>query len=271
MKSARTVFLSALCAAGAFSPPIQAEAQDFEASPTPTLSVFKERPSRLQFGGNYTFVHIDAEGTAGCNGNLGGLQGMYEYRPMNSFYGALKGMWRQGQTSSDELDRFLIDVDVEERLGYTIAIADGQYLMSLFTGFGYRYLGHHLTDGTTTMDTNYNEFYVPVGFLFDYAVNSVVSLGLYVTWMPQVDPTVTMDPIDAARWMLEKRFANFLVEMPLTLSMGSENEFLVIVKPFYEFWQDGTTTARTTSGAALGLPQNTYNFAGVELNFGYQF
>lgn len=271
MKSARAVFFGALCAAGAFSPNIQADEQNFQDSPSPTLSVFKERPSRLQIGGNYTYVHIQPKGTSGFNGNLGGVQGMYEYRPMNSFYGALKGMWRQGETSSATEDRFLIDVDVQERLGYTLATADERYLVSLFTGFGYRYLGHNLTESGSTLELNYNEFYVPVGFLVDYAANSNVSLGLYVTWMAQVDSTVTLVPTSGAQWILHKRYMNFLVELPLTLSMGAENQFLVILKPFYESWQDGATTAQTTSSVALGVPQNTYNFAGVELNLGYQF
>lgn len=269
MKTVRTMFLSALCAVGAFSSDLRAESQEFESSSI--LSVFKKYPSRFQIGGNYTYVHIQPKGTSSCSGNLGGVQGMYEYRLMNSFYGAVKGMWRQGNTSSDQLDRYLINVDVQERLGYTIATVDERYLVSLFTGFGYRYLGHNLTNGSQTIETNYNELYVPVGFLFDYAVNSIVSLGLYATWMAQVDPTVTINPIGGARLVMERRYMNLLVEMPLTLSMGVEHQFLVILKPFYESWQDGTTIAKTTSGAALGLPSNNYSFAGIELNLGYQF
>jgi hypothetical protein len=41
--------------------------------------------------------------------------------------------------------------------------------------------------------------------------------------------------------------------------------------PFYEHWQDGHTTAKLSNGTPLGLPGNTYNFYGIELNFSFCF
>lgn len=268
MKRSHTVFFSALCAVAAV---LRADDGEPQECPRLILSAFKERPSRFQFGGNYAYVHIQPKGESGFNGNLGGAQGLYEYRPIDSFYGALKGLWRQGNTTSATGERYLIDVDVQERFGYSIATEDERYLVSVFTGFGYRYLGHNLTEGGATLELNYNEFYLPVGFLADYAVNSILSLGVYVTWMPQVNPTLTLVPTGGAQWILDKRYMNFLVELPLTISRCSDHQFSVILKPFYQFWQDGMTTARTSSNVPLGVPQNTYNFAGIEVNLGYQF
>lgn len=229
------------------------------------------RPSLLQVGGNYTYVSFKPTNTASFSGSLGGAQVLYEYRPLNCFYAGLKGMWRQGNTTNETAERSLLDIDAHERLGYTFAIDDQRYLVTLFGGFGYRYLGQTFTDGGMTLELNYNEFYVPVGVLFDYKVTSSLVLGLYGTWMPQVNPTVTLVPITGIQWDIKRRLANFLIEMPLTVLMGDENQFSLIFKPFYEYWQDGESTAVTISGVPLGLPGNTYNFAGIEVNAGYQF
>lgn len=46
---------------------------------------------------------------------------------------------------------------------------------------------------------------------------------------------------------------------------------MLVVSPFYERWQDGHTTAKTSGGTPLGLHGNTYNFFGVDLNLAYSF
>ncbi len=196
---------------------------------------------------------------------------MYEYRPDHSFYASVKGTYRQGNATGSSAKRNLVDVDAQERFGYTFVNCTRSYFVTLFTGFGYRYLGHKLTDSSGILHLNYSEFYIPIGFLSDFVVNSYFRVGLYAIWMPQVDPTVELNPIGGARWVLHRKVANFLVEVPFTFFMGCKDQYAVILKPFYEFWQDGQSKAVSSVGIPLGLAGNTYNFWGCELNFGYKF
>lgn len=227
--------------------------------------------SMIQIGGNYTHLHLKPESTPSISLNMGGAQAMYEYRPDNSFYAAVKGMFRQGSGSNAISRRTLIDIDAQERLGYTFVDCVRNYFFTLFTGFGYRYLSHKLTEHQDTLHLNYSEFYVPVGVLSDFVITSYFMIGLNAIWMPQVDPTVELVPIGGARWVLHRKLANVLVELPFTFLWGCQDEFALIVKPFYEHWQDGRSTAVSSVGIPLGLVGNTYNFWGVELNLGYKF
>ena len=79
-------------------------------------------------------------GTPSFHGSLGGIQGLYEYRPCEKIYGALKLSWRQGETKASNATRFLVDVTAEERLGYTFTFDENRWLLTAFTGLGYRYL-----------------------------------------------------------------------------------------------------------------------------------
>ncbi len=142
----------------------------------------------------------------------------------------------------------------------------------LFFGFGYRHLYHRLKqESESPVRFEYNEFYVPVGFLSEYFFCSCRSLGFNVTWMPQVYPTVQIIPLKGARWILKNTVGNVMVEMPLTYFLAEYRRCFVILKPFYERWEDGRSTAKSANGQSLGLPKNTYNFWGIELNFGIDY
>lgn len=232
----------------------------------PSVSTYSYRNHTLQIGGNYTHANIKPGKQPNCHGNLWGAQAMYEYRPLNSFYAGLKGAWRQGSTDGHSSSLYLIDIDAHERLGVTFANSSASWLFTLFTGFGYRYFSHDLKEYGVKMKFNYNELYVPVGFLSDFFANRFFTLGINAIWMPQVDSTVSFAQVQGSRWQLKKKLANILVEMPFKFSMGSQREFLMIFKPFYEYWQDGASKTVITS-----LPSNTYNFWGVEFNLGYRF
>ena len=239
--------------------------------PLPPASPPKKRVSLIQIGGNYTYVYIKPEDSSTFTGNMGGIQAMYEYQPMNNFYAGLKAMWREGNTEASEATRSLFDFDVHERVGYTYGAWHQRYWLTFFTGFGYRYLGQTLKQSGRTLKSNYNEFYVPVGVLINLKFKPFFAAGLNAIWMPQVDTTVNLIPIDHVQWETKRRIGNVLVELPLTFYWGAMRQYLFILKPFYEFWQDGPTTAVTSFGVPLGLPGNTYNFFGAEANFGFQF
>jgi hypothetical protein len=125
-----------------------------------------EYASRFQVGANYTHASIKIHGQPLFHGNLGGLQGSYEYRPWDRFYGAVRLAWKQGETVGGNQKRDLVYVDVQERLGYTFASNSRRGLLSLFSGLGYRYLSHKLKQHSeSNLKFSYNEIYIPVGFL----------------------------------------------------------------------------------------------------------
>lgn len=228
--------------------------------------------SRLQIGGNYTWVSIHPHGHTSLTGNLGGAQAMYEYRPLNRFYGAARVGWFEGMTHGPSGERSLVYVDAQERLGYTIATNKNKFLLTLFSGLGYRHFGQkqHPKKGSS-IKLRYNEIYIPVGAVSDYTVNRWFAIGLGLTWMPQVYPTVTLPPLKGARWIITTELANFYVEMPITFTLTQNNRFSLRFNPFYEYWKDGHSTAKTSDGLKLGVPGNTYNFGGVDVNFAYSF
>lgn len=228
--------------------------------------------SCVQIGGNYTHVNMRVEDQLSFHGNLGGVQASYEYRPWDSFYGGLRVAWKEGNMESSGAKRSLVYIDVQERLGYSYASRCRQWLFSFFSGVGYRHLGQQLKQsGQSPITFDYNELYIPVGLLADYFFNSWCSLGLNIIWMPQVYPTVKIEPLKGARWVLKNTYGNALVELPVTFFFAQNRCYSLIFKPFYERWEDGRSTAKTFTGSKLNLPRNIYNFWGAELNFAFLF
>lgn len=239
--------------------------QNDNGQPTPL-----ELNSRLQIGGNYTYVNFKPKGNHSFRGNLGGAQAIYEYRPMNQFYGAGRFAWHQGTMHGHSEKRTLTNYEGQERLGYTFANDDWD--LSLYTGFGYHYLKQRLSPKSgDSLKFTYNEFYVPVGWLANYCVNSWFEIGIDFTWMPQVFSSVTIVPLGGARWSLKNTLTNFYVSLPHTFTFTKSRRFQIILNPFYEHWEDGHSTAKLSSGIALGLPKNMYNYYGVDVNFAYRF
>lgn len=246
-------------------------AKDKDTPDQPSMSL-KTMPSRLQVGGDYTHVQIRPHGLPSFNGNLGGAQASYEYRLMDSFYGGLTTSWKEGSTHGSDGKRKLLYIDVQERFGYMLSLCHENLFLTFFTGLGYRHLGHKFIPKTgSVLYFRYNELYVPVGILTDYTVNSWFAFGLDFTWMPQVYPTVSIVPLKGNRWILTETLANFFVDLPLDFTLTKSKKFHLILKPFYERWKDGHSTAETSTGIPLGLPGNAYNFWGVDVNFAYCF
>lgn len=229
--------------------------------------------STLEIGANYTHINLKVGDDSSFNGNMGGLQGLYEFHSCNNLYAALKATWRQGKAKNSLSKRSLVYVDVQERLGYSIPLCCPDTSLTLFSGFGYRFLGHKLKQSDKeTIRFDYNEFYVPAGLLANYSFSPCFGVGMNVTWMPQVYPTVEINPLKGARWILKNTLKNVSVELPLTYTFNICNQnCTLILNPFYEHWEDGRSTAKTSSGEALDLPKNTYNYWGVELNIAFQF
>lgn len=227
--------------------------------------------SHLQVGGNYTYVHIATSGQPSTSGNLYGVQALYEFKRNNRIYIGLPFAWKNGVTHGSHVSRSLLEFDVQDRIGYTWGSARKGRMFTLFSGFGYRYYGEKVLSLGNSIKCKYNEFYFPIGFLLQGDLNSIVTMGLNFQWMPQVFPTVTIVPLSGARWILNCELPNFKAEFPLTLYFSRKHRFSTIIQPFFEYWRDGHTSAKTQLGTHLNIPGNRYLFGGVDVNLRYSF
>ncbi len=228
--------------------------------------------SYLQIGGDYTKANIKLTGQSKYRGDLGGIQVSYAYEAQGCFYASAKASWKQGRTENSNSSRFLVYVDVQERLGYTFSSYFKKCSATVFSGIGYRYLGHKLNPVQgSSVKFCYNEFYLPLGFLSRCDLSRFWSLGFNFTWMPQVFPTVKISPLKGANWSLVNTWGNIQGELPLTYFIAENRNYAIILKPFYEYWQNGKSTAKTSNGRKLNLPENTYNLWGAEVNLAFAF
>jgi hypothetical protein len=263
------------------APPRQRPNRDFETkTPVATKTVPVEKPtqepvkrlnSHLQIGANYTYASIRTSGEPNTSGSLGGIQALYEFKTPNRIYGGVTFAWREGNTTGDGNSRSILEFDTQERLGYTWGTYEKDFLFSLFSGFGFRHFGEKVSTSGNSVHFNYNEFYFPVGFLLKGRLNSFISMGLNFEWMPQVYPTVTISPLGGARWILSNELSNFKIELPLIFYASKSHNLSIILQPFFEYWKDGRTSAKTQNGISLDIPENKYLFGGVDLNLCYSF
>ena len=239
--------------------------------PTTSQKTASSRPSsHLEVGASYTYVSMDAAGKS-LHGNLGGFQGSYEYLVINQIYGGASFTFRDGSVSSGNISRTILDCDLQERLGYTFGGAQKSWAISLFSGFGYRYLGENASYSSRSISMSYNNFYLPFGLLAKGKLSKISSMGLNIQWRPQVFPTVTIDPLKGARWITDCKIGNFLFELPVFVQVLNSPLLTIVIKPFAEYWQDGHTTAKTATKLALNIPSNHYWFLGCDLSLKYSF
>lgn len=228
------------------------------------------KKNHIEIGGSYSYIYMKPAGLAHLTGNLGGFQVSYEYQAVDQIYQGVTFAWREGSLDGSGVKRSLFDIDTQGRLGYTFGDTQGSWIVSAFTGLGYRHMGEEVSSDGNSLDFDYNTLYIPVGFIANDQIYCDWYLGLNVQWRPQVYPTLKIDPLKGARWITNCTLANFLVEFPLTYVVSSENEMALVLKPFFEYWQDGRTPAKV-DGLSLGIPKNTYLFGGFSLNFRYSF
>lgn len=226
--------------------------------------------SHMQFGGSYTYAFIKPSSHSSTRGSLGGLQASYEYKTYNRFYGAGFAFWKQGMTEGSGT-RFLVQFDIQERLGYTWGSCENEWSLSLYSGFGYRRNAEHIHRHGNKLRFYYNEFYIPLGLSFQESLSCYVDWGINFQWMPQVYSTLLLSPLNGARWVLNNKYANFRGEVPFTFYLTCSHRLFLVLNPFFEYWRDGHTSARTKSGLTLHVPGNTYLFPGLNLNVGFSF
>lgn len=229
------------------------------------------KPHRFEIGANYTYAWVTPQTSDSVKGSMGGAQALYEYRPLDSAYVGCGLNYRIGTPDNDVGKRKLQDVNSQLRVGYTFAKEMvGSDYFTLFTGVGARYMPEKVTVGTASLDVNYVTFYVPVGFLAEHHISPHFTMGLNFQWMPQVFPTVSLEPLGGARWDLKYQLPNFFVEVPFKYT-SRDQVYALSINPFFEAWRDGKSTAETLTHLLLALPGNRYIFVGVNVNFDYSF
>jgi len=255
--------------------PIAAVQQSQDTHPLPSpVEIPKEFPSRLQIGVDYTYIRFSPDGNPSFSGNLGGITFLYEYRPLNDWYAGAKFFWKQGNMNKCcDSFRSIIYINLEERFGYTAILKKNISEMSVYSGLGYHYIfqGLTTTDNTTPLRFGYNEFYIPIGFALNNNFLPWFAWGFNGTWMPQIFSIVSLHPLGGALWTVVQRLCNFRVESPFDFALTQKRNLRLLVIPFYEYWQDGHSIADTRNGYVLGLPGNTYNFVGLDVNVSYSF
>ncbi len=237
----------------------------------PKQNVSPQHKSHLQIGANYTYAHVRASNGPSTTGNLGGIQALYEFKIPNRIYGGVTFAWREGNTTGSGTSRSILEFDTQERIGYTWGTYEKDFFFSLFSGFGYRHFGEKVSASGNSVRFNYNEFYFPVGFLLKGRLNSFISMGLNLQWMPQVYPTVSIIPLKGARWILNSELSNVKIEAPITFYLTKSHNLSLLIQPFFEYWKDGHTSAKTQQGVSLNVPGNKYLFGGADLNLCYSF
>lgn len=238
----------------------------------PSQSVAKEKRksnpfhSRLQLGGDYTYLHLTPQRKAAFNGSLAGAQGMYECWSNFHFYSGVKFNWRQGTVTQHSKHRSIVYMDGQARIGSIIGSKKDGTSWTIFTGFGY----HYLKQEQRRFDRKYNEFYIPLGMSMEYAATSWFTFDINVTWMPQVISNVKVNSSKGGHRNLTKRISNFNFGLPFDF-MTKGKRFHVIVTPFGEYWQDGAGRSIKKSGRTVKIRSNTYQYWGVDLNLGLCF
>lgn len=227
-----------------------------------------DKNSRLRIGGDYSYVHLALTGFPSFNGNLGGAQFSYEYRPSDAVYAVVASSWKQGQLNASNIKGSLLYFDAHEALGYTVSLYNRAINWSFFVGLGYRYFTQKfIVEAGDRLGYRFEFLYIPVGMLFEYEASDYLTLGLDFTWQPQTYPTHA-NPLSGVRWVLQ--LESFYVAVPFEFKLNKSKDFHLVISPFYERWQD-VTKITTPSRKRLKGPSVTYDFAGVDVNLGYSF
>lgn len=245
------------------------------------------QPNRIFVGGSYTRVHLKPHITSSLNGNMGGANAIYEYRPANAFYAAAVGQWSKGSVKGASGHRNLMFAGITERLGYSWQSCHS--LWTLYSGAAFRFLGHDITpsssavgafnsaffppflSGGSSIKLDHYDIYFPVGGMVEYVCSCFFSLSVCAEWRAQAYSTLQIRPLGGTYWTLKNTFGNCLIQVPFRFFVGTCRHSFIEIVPFYELWHDGHSTAESSTGVSLGAPQNTYNMYGVNLNYLYQF
>ena len=220
--------------------------------------------SCIDIGGGYTFLRQGS-----FSGDLYEFQGSYIYQGVQHVYGGVTFKLQKGSICSSHREKCILDIDTQERLGYTFGRQDRKWIISLFTGLGYRYLNIQETWFDISFSSTHNDLYVPVGIFVEGAIGSRLRLGLLGQWKPQVYPALSISSREGVQLLQERKLRNFLVETPLAVKLCSNYPLYLTLKPFLDFWQEGKSLSNTKVG--LPIPEQSFLFVGINASISTYF
>jgi|GEM_PF-6593883 len=246
-------------------------------------------PSNLSVGGQVSYMRLDlreanspailgSDSGAHLGGTLGGAQAVFEYKDMGSLYTGILANFLTGcvsdRRSQNFPDRTIWDVEAEGRFGYNYQGLQGKKMeVTPFIGFGFTYF---LSDRDSSLDISsrafdYYKFYLPVGFLLNYAFFDWFNMGFNFKWFPDIDSTMRISLFKNARWVLFKKNDQLHVEVPFVFRFGEDKLPFLSFVFFWKRKKDGGTKTNVLGDAVVGIPAQTHTYWGGSANLGYRF
>lgn len=218
---------------------------------------------------------VGADPDLDLDGVLGGIIGNYEYRKFRSLYVGIYSSWIAARvTNGGNPSRYIHDVEAEGRFGYNYMALQGYRLtVTPYLGFGFNWIYQKRSSSNTTPEIlfEYYNYYLPVGLILDYLVYTWLHVGFHFKWMAQLDPTLKIDLLDGARFVLRKEQTSFFAELPFSFRFGNDRSIDLTFSPYWKRKRNGETRARTTSGTVLGIPKQSMTYWGGYVSLGYHF
>ncbi len=213
----------------------------------------EEGPNNIHVGPVWNYVTSNWGNGLEQKGSLYGLLGSYSYIAEDTFYLNAEFMYTagilKGSAGNDPTQEYVTEL----RLGYTLSLAKAKFMLTPFTGIA-SYLIHQSLSGHE--DFNGNFWYVPVGLMGSYHLNSDWCLRFLGFGAPTFGGHYKEH--DHSAHASTKPL--WTAELPV-LYLGSLPFELAIV-PFVTGW--GFHTSDT-------LTSQTNTYYGIRLDFGYQF
>ncbi len=203
------------------------------------------------------------------NGVLGGVIIGYEYKSFHALYAALLTDWLAGTISKKGVpSRKINDLEAEVRIGYNYQALQGKkWVVTPYLGFGFNYISQKQSSPPSF---KYYEYYLPLGFIVDYMPKDWFTVELNFQWRPALDSTVRVSTIAGSRFTLKKKHSQYWVEMPFIFHLGEKRNWDISLVPFWKRKKDGATK-NAPGGIPLGLPKQSYTYAGGYVTIGYRF
>lgn len=220
---------------------------------------------RFDVAPQYTYSNVRSPSLNGYHGNLWGIQGEFEYKRRNYFYGNASFEWNDGHLQGRGRHRKWIEAVAQGLAGYSFRWS--QLGFTAFAGVGYRHvLDHKSFDGFTPAITlTYYQYFIPFGLLTEYYIRSNLKVGLNLKVKPAFDTRMFVQTLSGVYWKIANHL-NYEIDLPFTWLLWKKCRYDldIAVMPFFKFWDLGQC-------AILSLPRRTQMYFGLQAQLGVRF
>lgn len=193
--------------------------------------------SGVYFGGRGSRIEWK-DGSKKFFGYLIGPSAGIDYRKPHHIYGGYRFYWMYGNTSSGSCSRFMSDLDMQGRLGYTYGTT---LLFTPYTGLGVNAVERKKKNsGGPCHHVSYTSVYVPIGAVLSYHPSSELSIGVDYQYMPQIDSSYKIAGFKNINFDLHKK-GQHSIEFPIQFCYPQPRfpyvQYRII--PFFRTYQYG--------------------------------